>query len=298
MTFFQGVGDSLYRMTPPCFGEVYWLLFDRYGSFPIQILSDDPYMPWELMRPTRPDGKVPGPESEILARRHPLGRWFLKKDGFRPVSLKAGKVATIAPDYSKRPHKEQRKPLLSAQKESARIRDKLGLNAIPVAGRKQNVIEMFEDAKHEDIGMVHYAGHGGCKLKNASFAHLELEDTDLLVPDIRRNETQLGKNRHSLVFFNACQVGVSRSLNLGVIGGFAEALIEDEFGGFVAPLWSVYDSEAAVVIEEFLDHVLLAPADRRQTLASALQRIRNEFGEQSPTFLSYTYYGDVMAAFV
>ena len=117
------------------------------------------------------------------------------------------------------------------------------------------------------------------------------------VYDIRRKETKLGKNRHPLVFFNACDVGGS-GLNFGVIGGFAEALMEDEFGGFVAPLWAVYDVDASTAILEFLEHVLLAKEEQRQTFASTLQKIRCEFGEQSPTFLSYTYYGDVMARFV
>ena len=297
MTLFQGLGDRLYAMTPACFQQVYWLLFDKYGNFPIQILSDDPYVPWELMRPTRPESDQRGPDPEILARRHPLGRWFLSKEGSMLMHLRAGKVATIAPDYSKSPPHKGLKPLLSAQAESQKICSKLGPNAVPITGRKQNVIDLFEDAKKEDIGLVHYAGHGASNIGKAEHAQLFLEDTDLRALDICRKETQLGRNRHSLVFFNACGAGAP-GLNLGVIGGFAEALIEDKFGGFIAPLWSVVDVDASSVILEFLDNVLLADEAQRQTFAHALQKIRYESGEESPTFLSYTYYGDVMAAFV
>jgi len=298
MSFFQGLGDELYELTPSCFGQVYWSLFDKYGNFPIQILSNDPYMPWELMRPSRPDEDEVGSDWEILGRRHPVGRWLLDKEGLMPDVVETGKVATIAPDYSKSKRKSKRKrlkPLLSAQAESKAICTKLGTDAIPVTGRLQNVINLFEDANSVDIGMVHYAGHGVCKVNKAKFAQLLLEDGDLSVKDVRRKETQLGTNRHSLVFFNACEVGAS-GLNLGVIGGFAEALTEHEFGGFIAPLWAVYDGDASEVLSEFLQHVLLS--DKRQTFATALQNIRIEFGEQSPTFLSYTYYGDVMARFV
>jgi hypothetical protein len=297
MTFFQGLGDRLYEITPACFQEVYWLLFDKYGSFPIQILSNDPYVPWELMRPTRPENDKRGPDPEILARRHPVGRWFLNKEGSMLIRLRAGKVATIAPDYSQSPPHKGLRPLLSAQAESKKICDKLGSNAVRITGRKDNVLELFVDAKKEDIGLVHYAGHGASNFENAEYAQLFLEDTDLRPLDIRRKETQLGRNRHSLVFFNACGAGAP-GLNLGVIGGFAEALIEDRFGGFIAPLWSVYDVNASAVILDFLEHVLLQDGAQRQTFAAALQRIRNESGEESPTFLSYAYYGDVMAAFV
>jgi hypothetical protein len=296
MSFFQGLGDRLFRMTPSCFQQVYWLLFDKYGSFPIQILSDDPYVPWELMRPTRPESDKRSPDPEILARRHPLGRWFLNKTGAMPPRLTPGKVATIAPDYSKCPPEKNLKPLRSAQQESQKICAKLGPNAVPITGRKPNVLELFEDSKKEDIGLVHYAGHGASSIEDADSAQLFLEDTDLRPLDISRQETQLGKNRHSLVFFNACGAGAP-GLNLGVVGGFAEALIEDRFGGFIAPLWSVYDVDASAVILEFLDRVLLPDEPQRQTFAVALQKIRYEFGEESPTFLSYTYYGDVMAAF-
>lgn len=296
MTFFQGIGEELYKLTPSCFREVYRIMFAKYGSFPIQILSDDPYMPWELMRPTRPGDDSQQPQADILGQRHPLGRLFPDVEGLFFPRLKRGKVATIAPDYSKRSLKRL-KPLLSAQTDSKAILTTLKSDAVPIAGRKLEVIELFEDADKADIALVHYAGHGMSKTKRACFAELLLEDTDLLVPDISRQETQLGNNRHPLVFFNACQVGRS-GLNLGVIGGFAEALAQKEFGGFIAPLWSVYDVDASTVTQHFLEAILPLPHGGQQTFAAALQRIRTEFGEQSPTFLSYVYYGDVMAKFV
>lgn len=156
---------------------------------------------------------------------------------------------------------------------------------------------MFEEAKKEDIGLIHYAGQGASNVEKAEYAQLFLEDTDLRALDIRRKETRLGKNRHSLVFFNACGAGAP-SLNLGVMGGFAEALIEDRFGGFIAPLWSVVDVDASSVIFDFLENVLLAEEGHPRTFADALQKIRYASEEESPTFLSYTYYGDVMASFV
>lgn len=295
MTFFQGIGEELYKLTPSCFREVYWIMFDKYGSFPIQILSDDPYMPWELMRPTRPGAEPQQPEADILGQRHPVGRWFPDVEGLLFVKLKRGKVATIAPDYSKR-FLKRLKPLLSAQTDSKAILNMLKTDAIPVTGRKLDVIELFEDAGKAEIALVHYAGHGMSKTKRAYLAELLLEDTDLLVPDIDRQETQLGKNRHPLVFFNACQVGRS-GLNLGVIGGFAEALAQKEFGGFIAPLWSVYDVDASTVTQQFLEEILPVPHGNQRTFAAAMQRVRSELGEQSPTFLSYVYYGDVMAKF-
>jgi hypothetical protein len=74
--------------------------------------------------------------------------------------------------------------------------------------------------------------------------------------------------------------------------------MHDEFGGFIAPLWAVYDSDASNAVLQFLQDVLPAPHGAHLSFAAALQNVRRQLGEQSPAFLSYIYYGDVMAQFV
>jgi CHAT domain/Lecithin:cholesterol acyltransferase len=283
-TFFEGMGERLYQLTPTFFQQAYWELVRVYGfGFPIQIISDDPYIPWELMRP----GDATHPP-DYLGVRHPIARWFLDYEGSRQVKIPGGRVATIAPDYKKRPPV---RPLDAAQKESKSILQMLGARATSVSADTLSFIGMFEDTSKSDYALVHYAGHGTCKTDQAEFAYLMLENGDVHVYDIRRSMVALGANRHSLVFLNACQVGQS-GLNLAVIGGFAEGLMNRQFGGLVAPLWSVYDDPAKTCSTTFIQDVF-----NGTPFAKALQTIRAQFGDASPTYLSYLYYGDVMASY-
>jgi len=52
----RGFGRELYlRFAPAGFKEAFWKLFDKLGSRfkTIQIFSDNPILPWELMLPIR-----------------------------------------------------------------------------------------------------------------------------------------------------------------------------------------------------------------------------------------------------
>jgi CHAT domain-containing protein len=168
----------------------------------------------------------------------------------------------------------------------------LKTKALPITGNKADVISTLEDKANRDICLLHFAGHGGCDTKKTDFARIYLEDGDLEVFEVRRKETQLGRHRHTLVFLNACQVARS-GLNMCVIGGFAEALMQCDFGGLIAPLWAVYDDTAADVSKSFVKEVMLS----YRPFAEVLSEIRKTYGAECPTFLSYLYYGDVMAKF-
>jgi GTPase Era involved in 16S rRNA processing len=282
---FQGIGQALWEKAPQFFHDIYFAMMDVFPRFSIQFLSDDLAIPWELMRPVR-DGKG----LDILAVRHPVGRWHLNYEGAMVHSLPAGKVATIAPDYNRcqeaRFGKHRLQPLAAAQSEQqAFVAD---LSAIAVEGEKRAVLELLQKGEGSQVALVHFAGHGSVDRANCAVLHLQ--DADLRAIEVRRNEILLGQHRHPLVLLNACQ---SAGENLHVIGGFADALMYREFGGLIAPLFAVYDQEAMHVGLRFAREALRNGKD----FASILSQIRQDYGPISPTFLSYVYYGDVTARF-
>jgi hypothetical protein len=75
------------------------------------------------------------------------------------------------------------------------------------------------------------------------------------------------------------------------VGGWADAFVSRRFGGFIAPLWAVDDEDAATVTAELLDGIMT----QRRPIGTVLQEIRKKYGDRSPTFFSYLYYGDVNA---
>jgi len=78
---------------------------------------------------------------------------------------------------------------------------------------------------------------------------------------------------------------------LGASGGWADVFLKRRFSGFVAPLWPVYDDDAAAVIGEFFAEVVRQHAP----VGKVLQGIRARHADRSPTFFAYLYYGDVNA---
>jgi len=197
--------------------------------------------------------------------------------------LPAGGVCTIAPKY-----KTASRRLPRAQTEADAIVGHFG--ATRVGGTRQEVTALLESASPGAVALLHFAGHGVFATSATSESSITLEDGELAASEIARPEVRLGRLCRTLVFFNACEVGATGSI-FGEVGGWADALLGRQFGGFIAPLWSVDDEDAGVVATELLEGVVT----RHEPIGDVLRRIRDKHGDVSPTFYSYLYYGDVTA---
>ena len=277
---FEGVGETLWERTPAFFREAYWAARDRLGrGFSIQFISDDPWIPWELMRPVRK-----GEAANLLVVDHPVARWIAHYDGDLRNKLPSGRIVTVAPKY-----RSVADQLPSAQDESKHLVDRF--SALRVDGTKSNVRQVLSDGlTNEAVAVIHFAGHGEYGLKFADASRIVLEDGDLSVNEVGNSSVKLGEKDRTLVVFNACEVGAVGSV-LSMVGGWAEAFTRRKFSGFLAPLWPVDDDAAVTVISELLDSVWTG----KQPVGDSLRAIREKHGARSPTFLSYLFYGDVTA---
>lgn len=278
----EGFGSRLWQRAPRMFRDVYWALWDHYQRpLTIQFISDEPHLPWELMRPVRED------ESEIhppLALKHAVARWIERWDGYMRNRLPAGGIFTIAPQYATASRRLPR-----AQSEAQALIEHFA--ATRVDGKRLAVEALLETIPPQSpIGVLHFAGHGVFSRTAATESSIKLEDGPLAASDIARPEVGLGKACRTLVFFNACEVGATGSI-FGEVGGWADAFCGRQFGGFIAPLWSVDDEDASTVAVELLEGVF----SRHEPIGEVLRAVREKYGDISPTFFSYLYYGDVTA---
>lgn len=279
---FRGVGDELWLRTPEPFQRTYWALRAALGAgFPIQLVTDEPYVPWELMRPYN---DATGEVGDLLALEHPIGRWIADKQGSLRQRLPEGRVVTIAPQYPRAsddlPHAREEAELLG-QKYSARR----------IGGSLSEVKALLHDGlKDEHVAIMHFAGHGQVSPGNPGFSSVMLEDGLLQAVVVGAREVRLGERDGPLVVFNACEVGATGE-SLGATGGWAEVFLQRQFRGVIAPLWAVYDEDAVVVVGELFEAIVT----RRERVGEALRAIREAHAATSPTFLAYLYYGDVMA---
>jgi hypothetical protein len=295
---FQGFGEWIFKdLTPACFRETYLALRNRFGAgFPIQFVTNEPSVPWELMRPVlpaAPAGAAGRPSPGPLALEHPVGRWLAKFEGNLRPQLPRGRIAAVAPEYAYL--ESAKRPVGTLELAKRLVKD---FQAVSVTPTLDGFLELLED-KHPDLqgatALLVFAGHGEYDAETAILSHILLDDRSRLTTlEVNRSETVLGRNRHPFVVFNACEVGATGPM-LDGMGGWAVAFLEQEFGGFLAPLWRVWDDEAQKFLENLI--ALIWEGGRRPTVGEALVEVRRRLGAETAGAHAYLYYGDVMARF-
>jgi TPR repeat protein len=192
----RGFGADLYdRFTPPEFKQLYWQLRDAGIELrSVQVLSDDPMLPWELMRPARTGGQD---RQEFLGLTARVARWQLGTTGLPrpPQSLQLQKLVVIAPHYA------GSMALDAAQQEADSLRSHDGFENV-----KGDYSDVRALASNLPDGIVHFAGHGAVRDEagGPQFAIL-LEDSEL-APATWKSLVNASRT-HPFYFFNACEVG-------------------------------------------------------------------------------------------
>lgn len=291
--YLNGFGAELYdRFAPQAFKDLFWKLMDnstnhspqndqaKWAFESIQVLSDDPAIPWELMRPSRADGTG---RMDFLGLHFMIARWPLAARGVaRPPQLLAlRQSAVIAPVYS---GAEQ---LASTGAEMATLKSMKGFGQV---GGSYAAVRGL--AMHPPQGIVHFAGHGAVADKGGvpQFAIL-LEDSEM-DPSTWRALLPAGTGAHPLFFFNACDVGESRRF-LNDVDGWAPVLLESGASGYIGALWPVNDATAEAIAASFYRQISTRLRER-SNVAMALAKARAEVFAQTadPTALAYVFYGD------
>jgi hypothetical protein len=261
-----------------------WALLDSGKLRTLAIVSEEPYIPWELMIPSRP-GKPP--TSEPLGVRVAIGRWCPRINLAARQRAPMSASLVVAPTYSKIP-----KPLAHAAAEQRCVFNfAQGRSLTPV-----NLQSVKADLRKADFDLLHWICHGAQSALGTQSIYVDGQAKHI-------SSTQMNTLRGSwsereqapLVFLNACEIG-RPSPSLSGIGGFAKVFIDAGAVGVIAPLWSVKDKIAPLVAQQFYDEVSGNP---QKPFAEILRGIRAKAyhgatgGED--TYAAYCYYGDPKA---
>ncbi len=280
-----GLGRELYRYyVPDPFKQVFWRLKDQGKLRSIQITSNNTAIPWELVRPERPDGG----DDEFLGVGYRLARWALRdsvgQDDAPRDRLPFAGVAAIAPPYAGGAH-------LSYQEREVQAMSRLaGFRRLP--GDFASVRDLLSGAPQS---FVHFSGHGQVSEQAAATPVFAIMLTDtLLEPSTWQAMLAppfLGQG--TFYFFNACDVGQSGTY-AGFLQGWGPTLLQSGASGFIGGMWPLPDRSAADFSEAFYARL----AERLQGgpvhLADVLRETRARFYETGdPTYLAYAYYGNV-----
>ncbi|MBI3373966.1 MAG: CHAT domain-containing protein [Betaproteobacteria bacterium] len=282
----DGLGAQLYdAFAPPSFRRAYAQLDQRLGnSFQsIQIITNNPALPWELMRPLSANGQ----RHDFLASSHRVARWHLVSDGRelpRPTQqIPLREIVAIAPRYA------GGQGLPSQSRELEAVRRMPGTRVID--GRLKTVSELF---KRRPDGIIHFIGHGEVTRGAGGLLDyaIKLEDATLDVTTWR-GLTDRGVGRGALVFFNACDIGqASRAARF--VDGWAPAMLEAGAGGYIGGLWPLFDRGAADFATRFYTSLSEGIKTNQVVVSELLRNNRRLFRETGdPTFAAYVMYGDV-----
>lgn len=280
----QGFGRELYRRyAPQDFKNAFWRLRDQLGDRfrSIQIFTDDPLVPWELMRPFR-DAE----EADFLGIEFQIARWHVGGPSQLerpPRVVRVSELAVISPTYS-----APRDALPAQDIELERLRRVPGYRAVPAGFHGLSRL-----AASPPEGIVHFAGHSIVRLSPQGIAQyaLILEDAQV---DLMAWRGLMAKSlpSHPFFFFNSCHLGGALRI-ADFVEGWGPALLDVGASGYIGGLWPLGDAGAAEFARRFYDQLDPAFLTRPVLVSEILRRARLGFYERAdPTFLAYVLYGD------
>ncbi len=244
----------------------------------VLILSEEPYVPWELA--VIEDDHLPDPSlPPFLGAQTVVGRWILGRS--RPKQpppqgpLEIRDIAVISGEYNIPGWENLEQAILEAKA----LEQEYG--AKPVDAQTASVLDCLEGKPPAQV--LHFAVHGTCD-PNTVLNGLILADGGALDPAVIRGSNLKGA---PFVFLNSCQVGGSYEM-LGSYSGMASAFLMALASGVIAPIWSVKDDVARDIALHFYAGVFAGTSP-----AELLRRERARFNEdaESATFIAYLFYG-------
>jgi hypothetical protein len=272
-----GVGRTIADHVP----DELWTLLDGVRECAgdrvptLQLLSAEPYVPWELALVPRAWDPAQLP---FLGAQIDIGRWVLAN---RPPPLPTppsrhtvSDVAVISGRYVRGNWRR----LIEAEAEADELVVRYG--AQHVDAELDEVIACLHGKPPAEL--LHFAVHGSYDPEAVEEGLALVDGTFLELMTVRGSTLQ----RPAFVFLNACQVG-SGSKVLGDYAGLAESFLAAGACAVVAPLWSVDDRRARDFVLRFYERVFAGDSPAR-----ALRIERLSLGDPpSATPLAYVYFG-------
>jgi hypothetical protein len=275
----RGIGVQIADNVPDAFfaalADVASRVKDRHVS--VLILSEEPYVPWELMVLDAPLDPAAPP---FLAAQVDIGRWVLGQRRPKlppPAEVEVHSFAVVSGIYNSSPEWPR---LFDAEEEAADLAK--AYKTTSVDARSANVQRLLDGDPKADL--LHFAVHGQYD-PQGQIDGLVLIDGALGPNQVTGSE--LGGT--PFVFLNACQVGAANEV-LGDYAGMADAFLKAGASAVIAPLWSIDDVLARELALQFYEKAL-----RGESPASVMRSERTAFQKAdeptSSTYLAYQFYG-------
>lgn len=256
----------------------------RQGVQSLRIISDEPWIPWELIKPY--DDSLPAEilDDEFLCLQFELTRWLSGDRAPAPCSeIRVRRLACLLTATNLRKAQEE-KLFLAHLAQASGVED-----ASPVLSSSASAESFLEDG---GVDLLHFAGHGTFEADRPNESGLPFPDGSVLRPSDLQGPlaTRIALDR-PLVFLNACSGG-QQGWSLARLGGWVDRWVRIcGCGAFIAPLWPIRDSLAFEFAKAFYQALVEgATFGRAGRLARGHVR---RLAPGDPAWLAYSIYGDV-----
>jgi len=268
----KAIGQTLYNeLFPDKFKARYWKIRNKIKS--VQLLSDEPWIPWEIVKPWRKvDGKIK--EDKFLCEGYAFSRWLEGIDFKRKKRLRRAKL--VVPTDTDLDNALLERDWI--HKYAKRINLRVTTDS--------RFDEVLTSLRKGGFDLLHFSTHGLYDHAYPYLSGIALERGIELKPEhISGVATAFGKT-NPLVILNACQTG-AQGFALTGIGSWATQFLDAGASGFIGTLWSVSDYTAF----RFTQH-LYQKLFERVTLGEAVLQARNLIRQTGdPSWLAYELYG-------
>lgn len=272
----QALGVSLWDdLIPDKLAELYDTdLRANFAGKSLVITSDEPWIPWEMVRPVKREGGRVVYIDPPLCEQFRLTRWL---DGQAPPDqLEVKRGVIVAPEAD----------LDFVKKELDYFSALTWTNAI------RTLDQVNQEFDQGSAQLFHFSCHGQAGTDVAE-SSLLLGDESLAPRDMLGRSVKLYQCT-PLVFLNACEAGRPNFTVTGV-GGWACAFIKLQASIFIGALWAINDQLAAEFAVSFYNRLWGLNGQVQQSVGEAFHAARQELKARAPgnpTWLAYVLYGD------
>lgn len=253
--------------------EKLWDLREKITT--IYVLTDVPWIPWELLKLYSRKENKNGP---FLAEKYAITRWLVNNsepNGLNPcLDLKLDNIALVMQKSSGLSRIEDERKFFEGLKN-----DKRNVEEI-----EPYVDEISKALSKGTYDGWFFSGHGEFNPANPDRSKFILGNDEFLPMYLSGLARRFGE-AHPIVFMSACETGKLGSAWSGN-GGWASAFTGNGAGAFIGTMWKVSDSNAAKFTKAFYTHLL-----KKEQIGVAAMKARNEIkSPDDPSWLAYAVF--------
>lgn len=285
----EDIGSNLYEeLFPPELKQEYPAIRERHAGKNLLITSDDPWIPWEIIRPTEYRTGHSVYDDPPLCETFCLARWA--KGRMAPSQIAVDSIAVVQPPADLRSTAQQEIDYFAG----------LAAEGVEVVQPLGTVPEVEASFRAGRVRLYHFACHGNFDLTDPNESKLRLADGFLRVSQITGAKRGGLLQAQPFVFLNACHTGEA-GFGLTRLGGWAPRFIESGACAFIGSLWKINSELAARFAVEFYDRLFGRNHGPAMALGQAFHGARlaiKAIDPGNPTWLAYVLYGNPNAQVV